>query len=121
MVRLGTDGMSSDESDTEGDGTPVLSIRKKAWRNATTTRWLRDLDIIDLALRVTVPGTIKKGNWPSRRRAVDNKHSLRGPVPKLPRPFYDPRYLRELTEMQVEDLQIEEKDYDFTHPPKVAL
>jgi hypothetical protein len=88
VVQLGVDGMSSDETDKEVDGSHILSIKAKKWRNENLTKWLHDLDIIHLARCVTTSGTIKRGNWPHRRCSVATKFSD-GPPVRAPKSFYD--------------------------------
>jgi hypothetical protein len=117
VVQLGVDGMSSDETDNEVDGSHILSIKAKKWRNENLTKWLHDLDTVHLARCVTTSGTIKKGNWPHRRRSVATKFSDGPPVRALPKSFYDESFLASLTGKQYEDLKITNQSYDLTHTP----
>jgi hypothetical protein len=120
VLELGVDGMSSDESDKEADGSHVLSIRAKKWRHRNLTRWLHDLDTVSLAHRVSTSGTAKKGNWPHRRRFVSGKFSDGPPIRQLPKSFYDASFLASLSDAQLEELEIIDRPYDLTHTPKMV-
>ncbi|HEV7738272.1 MAG TPA: hypothetical protein VGO47_12985 [Chlamydiales bacterium] len=112
--------MTSDETDAEeDDGSHVLSIRMKRWRNKVLTMWLHDLDILCLALRVTTSGTVKRGNWPHRRRTVPGKFSEGGPVESLPKSFYDTAFLETLSAEHRENLQVIHRLYNLTHTAQI--
>jgi hypothetical protein len=111
--------MSSDEDDMDDSGNRLLTIRSKNWLNPLVPIFLRDLDAIDLALRVTTAGRVKRGNWPLPRRVLPGKASDRGPVSGLPNPFYSSTWLASLTKFERDSLDIIEKEYDFSHSPRI--
>jgi hypothetical protein len=83
--RLGTDGMSSDDSSMEGVET-VYRVKNMAWRRDIN----RYLDIIDDERKENSDIYCPQGAKPIKRiRGHRNPVSTRAPVQELPRTFYD--------------------------------
>ena len=95
LVRLGHDGMSSEESDVDGDDVEVTyRPRVVPWRRNIEN----ELKIIDDEYRRIARTQNRRGPQPSRRmRDRRNAVSQRDPVCGLPYIFYDEDWLRTKT------------------------
>ncbi|KAJ7730566.1 hypothetical protein B0H16DRAFT_1469537 [Mycena metata] len=97
MVKLlGTDGMSSDESD--GDSEVPFTVAMKTWRSPDIVRLLKWIDVH--RPKQTVFGERLPGNPPRRRRRLrygTAPTSLRRAIANLPLNFYDPVWYRGLS------------------------
>jgi hypothetical protein len=90
---LGHEGMSSDESESEG-GSMCEEYRVKPlpWRRNV----VKELDIIDAGRGGESSHFGKQGSKPVKRvRGADAPASTRAPVPGLPKPFYDEAWVNE--------------------------
>lgn len=92
---LTADGMSSDESDYESDGTPVYRKFQKAWRSKALGLWLQDLDNLHLTMREKPMGRFRRGSMP-HEGLQGTVISDREPVMGLPKNFYSSRWLSKL-------------------------
>jgi hypothetical protein len=89
LQNLGSDGMSSEESGVEGIET-VYRVKILEWRRNME----RELDIVDKQRLLDSDLFSPRGSKPvTRIRSPDNVASSRGPVPGLPRSFYDKKWL----------------------------
>jgi hypothetical protein len=88
---LGNEGMSSDESSVEDDGTVIYAVKQLPWRR----RIDKELSIID-SLRTQEPTLYSaRGSRPIKRhRGADSPVSTRKPVRGLARAFYDEEWLQ---------------------------
>lgn len=114
---LGKDGMSSDEPD--GPSNPKqYCVLVKPWRNPVLASWLRTFDAVHRRFREDelIPG-IQKGAQPHLRVLTDKVDGRRGAVAGLPRNAYNPDWLANLTSVDLEDLNMEPDNYDFSHTP----
>lgn len=94
VEKLGTDGMSSDESSTD-DVETVYRVKKMAWRWEIEA----SLNIIDRERRLNSDIFPPQGSVPTKRIHGDNNLiSTRAPVCKLPRTFYDDDWYNETPE-----------------------
>jgi hypothetical protein len=93
LEELGTDGMSSEESDGGGANEKrSFNIKTLPWRNASLTAWLHSIDKLPL---VNAEGVVlpRRANW--RERALSHIVSANRPAPKgLPKAFYNLDWLR---------------------------
>jgi hypothetical protein len=85
--------MSSDESETEDDGYPVLRVKSMDWRRDQITEYM---DLID-GHRHTTPGLFSKRGSAGmkRKRALPTNPSSRRAVKSLPSNLYDRRWSKE--------------------------
>lgn len=101
---LGTEGMSSDESTNDGQGS-CLVVRKD-WRHPNLIRLLKWLD--QNRQKLTAYGNRKPGARRHRRLRYPNGRaptSLRKPLARLPINFYNEVWYNGLTTAQQKDLQ----------------
>jgi hypothetical protein len=83
---LGPDGMSSEESCTEGDIETIYRVKILAWRRDIE----KELTIIDRQRVLDSDIFSPRGSKPVKRlRGTGTHASERDPVVGLPRPFYD--------------------------------
>jgi hypothetical protein len=96
LLRLGSDGMSSDESDVDEHGRSVYYVRTCPYRSS---RLQARLDILDREANHTSGyGTRPAGNpHRIRIRPAEPEESMRRPPVGLPHNFYDHRWLSALT------------------------
>ncbi|KAH7904129.1 hypothetical protein BJ138DRAFT_983622, partial [Hygrophoropsis aurantiaca] len=73
LQTLGSNCMSSDESDSEAQGLgsskkqTTYSITRHEWRANAVTRWLRTLDSLHVRLRLNGEWKVGQGAWPHFR------------------------------------------------------
>ena len=109
LARLGRDGMSSDESDTDETGVKVNRVLIKPWRSSALGRWVRRFDP---PCNVQPLGSTKGPT--ARPRLRSTKVVVRSdPVKSLPKDAYDSEWLRQLDEYTGGRLQIEDLDFGF--------
>lgn len=97
LERLGSDGMSSDESAVEDNIEIVYRVKRLPWRRSIE----KELDLID-AQRIRQPNPFgKQGSKPVRRfRHPAYPASTRKAVEGLPKAFYDEQWLLERDKRQ---------------------
>lgn len=114
-MRLGVEGMSSDESDHENN-IEQYRILVKPWRSVAVTVWLR---VFDAMYRHDRCGPVRAGNsrgkGPRLRFQSTTVDGSRPAVIRLPRNAYDERWLGHLDQYDHDILNPEEQLYDFTH------
>ena len=107
----GVDGMSSEESDNDGDDIiPTLRVKVMPWRRSIDN----ELEIIDKQ-RKKVEAFHNQGSRPMKRerRHAGDVQSTRPPVPDLPRSFYRREWLASLGEDELVALGISEEDFPW--------
>lgn len=112
---LGWDGVSGDESETEGHETRYV-IYPYEWRNPEIIPWIRIFDVVhEVSMRNTF-NERGRGNSARTRVATTLKDvTRRGKVIiGLPSNFYNPVWLRTLSEAEQEDLEAQEP-MDLVH------
>jgi hypothetical protein len=91
VLRLGNDGMSSDESGVDENGTTVYLVKQLPWRRNID----KELDIVD-SLRKWEVGiyTWRGSEGVQRKRDINNPISTREPVRGLPKALYDEAWVK---------------------------
>lgn len=103
---LGPGGQSGDESD-RGNGNGGLSVYhivQDEWRAPEIRNWLEVFSLLHLSGKWNKVGRRKRGNFPRFRR-FSKKKTEGNPVVGLPVNFYDPVYLKGLTDFERRNLQ----------------
>jgi hypothetical protein len=114
---LGTDGMSSEESDGEiGGSKRKYSIKLLPWRATAITEWLHRIDCLPHVQRDCLSCSPR----PRRCRVLSGLESrLRGPPSNIPISFYQKEWLNLQSPMVLKDLRITIED--FILPPIPAF
>jgi len=104
-------GMSGDETDPYGSQ-PIRGQRKflvvrPGWRSQEVTKWLRVIDSLYATHRFSADGRASRGNWVRHRIDSGKVDSDRLPVGGLPENFYDPVWLRDLSQEERNDLDVQ--------------
>jgi hypothetical protein len=109
LENLGPDGMSSEESSTEGVDT-VYRVKPLPWRRDIT----HYMDIIDNQRHRDADIFPPQGTKPTKRvRGTANPSSTRAPVRELPQSFYDEGWLRGLNQHRREALNISKAKFEW--------
>ena len=107
--RMGTAGISGDETDRGKEGIGMIPPRYKigrvSWRSQELTHVMRSLDLLHLHSRFTPAGRITSGNWP-RYRVESTLEVDSSPVCGLPRNCYDPIWLADQDEDALDMLDV---------------
>ncbi|EMD36708.1 hypothetical protein CERSUDRAFT_50933 [Gelatoporia subvermispora B] len=112
LERLGVDGMSSDE-DLHLKGVLQYRVLLKSWRHERVTNWLRVFDAAHRRSRLNKVNSASRGA-PVCNRLRDVKiDETRPAVSGLPRNAYDSQWLAKQGEFDLDDLQINEEQYNF--------
>lgn len=103
-------GMSGDESDHEAGKRSrrcdrQYKIVNDNWRNPAIRRWLRILDLLYLVSKFNSLGRASKGTWP-RVRNPSYKVVEGVPISGLPKNFYDPIWVADLSEAKCKALDM---------------
>ena len=123
MSRLADEGgMSGDETDRCGQQ-PILGQRKffvvrPGWRSQEVTRWLRVIDDLYTIRRFSLDGRATRGNWVRQRIDSGRVAWDRLPVSSLPENFYDPSWLKGLSEGDRDSLEVQ-PPVDLNHSAQV--
>lgn len=112
---LGVEGMSSDESDREGDQDQYW-ILPPLWRDERLTTWLRAFDSVHHLLRKSGDPTALRGAFPHIRHPTKRKSDSNGFVPGLPINAYDEDWFQQQSVPKL-ILHPSNNQYDFTHDP----
>ncbi|KAI5985946.1 hypothetical protein EDD15DRAFT_2175422 [Pisolithus albus] len=112
---LGSQGMSSDESEDENARTISYPRVYPAWRSAQLASLLWKVDDV-AATNVSVQiGKCKKSGTQLRVRPhCDKVNEEAAAPPGLPRNCYDANWLTKLSERQKRELRVQDGDYNFT-------
>jgi hypothetical protein len=100
---LGSDGMSIDESSDEGDegsSGPLVAL-EPPWRSSKVSEWLLTID--DIHAYDILKSSRTEAVPPVRQRSVISSNSK--PVPRLPRNFYNRKWLMSLNPLRLAALQ----------------
>ncbi len=117
LERLGIDGMSSDESETEdvdGQHHTQFQILAPLWRARRISGWLRMFDSIHNILRRGGDTEASQGSFPRRRRAGQRRSSSAKFVAGLPINAYDSDWIARDARRRY-DLRPSTEHYDFNH------
>jgi hypothetical protein len=104
IMKLGHDGMSSDESAIDSDIGTVLHVKKLPWRRNID----KELGIIDRARLEPLRTFGRQGMKPMVRRRGHALISERDPVEGLPKIFYNNDWIRGLNDEAALDISQEE-------------
>ncbi|KZT32787.1 hypothetical protein SISSUDRAFT_1066663 [Sistotremastrum suecicum HHB10207 ss-3] len=106
LRKLDTDGMSSDETDSETHPTEYFIHRRKERSNELTT-FLRDLDTLQLLTVHYNPAGQAKAGQPPHHRKESLLPSASPPQTSLPKPCYGASFLTSLRLNEDDDQEIE--------------
>lgn len=99
LVTLGEDGMSSEDSDTDGHIEVIYRQRIMYWRRDIE----EELRLIDQEHRRLGQTQSRRGaKLAPRRRGIGNQRSDRDPVKKLPLCFYDEKWISSKSDKYIE-------------------
>ncbi|KAI1783791.1 hypothetical protein LXA43DRAFT_902854, partial [Ganoderma leucocontextum] len=108
LERIGVEGMSSDEEDSDGD----YAVFKRVWRAKRVTFFLRLLDALHRMVRARKGQGSQSGAKRRRRYLVDNE-STSPPPRKLPSNMYASDWLATLGRVELQELW-PQSEYDIT-------
>ncbi|KAI0685142.1 hypothetical protein BC835DRAFT_1290945 [Cytidiella melzeri] len=114
---LGTDGMSSNESDVE-NGARIFRIKTLPWRNPDLILWLLGFNALHRKARYGPVDPRTRGAPPHERIDSGLVSSSRRAPPGLPENAYDNTFLRYLPSWSRQDLSASSR-YNFSHKPRV--
>ncbi|KAI6158839.1 hypothetical protein EDD17DRAFT_1487614 [Pisolithus thermaeus] len=111
---LGTQAMSSDESEDEVRRTISYPRVYPAWRSEQLAAILWQADDVAAANATVSIGKHKKAGTQLRLRPHSGKvNTAAAAPPRLPRNCYNASWLANLLPHQVKALRVQDKDYDF--------
>ncbi|KIK10513.1 hypothetical protein PISMIDRAFT_124310, partial [Pisolithus microcarpus 441] len=112
---LGSQGMSSDESEDENTRTISYPRVYPAWRSGQLAALLWKVDDV-AATNVSVQiGKRKKSGTQLRVRPHSDKVNAEAAAPPgLPRNCYDAAWLEKLSQRQRRELRVQDEEYNFT-------
>lgn len=116
LEALGTQGMSSDESDTKAPGKSTTYPRVyPQWRSQQLSSFLWKLDAIVEKIHASPIGRRKRGGNPLRIRPHTSKYNTTAAAPiGFPRNCYDKEWLDSLPARSKATLQARDVDYKFS-------
>lgn len=106
---------SGDESEYDEDNQKELVVTQLGWRNREVRGWMQVWDDLNLKIQITRKAGGMSGRLPyprydpedrPRGRARPESHRYQAPS-GLPRNFYSPDYLRDLTDVQRDSLNLQ--------------
>lgn len=104
-------GMSGDETDHCGRqpirGQRKFLVQRLGWRSKEVTTWLRVIDALYMTHRFSLKGRASRGNWVRQRIDSGEVDWSRFPVSGLPENFYDPAWLRGLSQDKRNKLDVQ--------------
>ena len=107
LERLGVDGMSSDETTEDEDGTKQSRVLVKDWRSLELTHWLRQFD--------TIPENEGSRGRQPRFRFYSNKTQCNTkPKKGLPCNAYNTSWKDGLPAYEKAELSIDVREYEFS-------
>ncbi|KAJ7207660.1 hypothetical protein C8J57DRAFT_1098216 [Mycena rebaudengoi] len=118
LESLGVDGMSSDESEADGNDHIQYKILTPAWRASIVAAWLRMFDTLYHILRRSGDVQALRGSFPHLRILTHQKSSKKTFVPGLPINVYDEGWISGDVRSHY-FLRPLEKPYDFSHAPDI--
>jgi hypothetical protein len=105
MDKIPVGAMSGDETDHR-QGNLNYVVRPPVWRNSEIEPFFMALDDLHLSTRFSSNGRAKRGKFPHPRIRSGRPPIPGGGIPGLPVNFYDPRWLRTLTNFERKELKI---------------
>ena len=109
LEHLGKDGMSSEESAMEEDGTQVYRVKKIPWRRNEASRALR---MIDKTPTVGTGFRSKQGNKPGTRLYNPDAGDSRRPAPAgRPRAIYNEEWLGKQSASDLQGLEVSDEKF----------
>lgn len=103
--------MSGDETDRRGKepirGQRKFLVARPGWRSQEVTKWLRVIDDLYTVHRFSLDGRASRGNWVRQRIDSGRVDLDRFPVSGLPENFYDPAWLRGLSQTERDHLEMQ--------------
>ncbi|KAI6124736.1 hypothetical protein EDD16DRAFT_1893538 [Pisolithus croceorrhizus] len=107
---LGEHGMSSEESSVENGVENVLRVKNMPWRRNID----RELEIVDFQCLLDTDIFSPQGSKPlTRKRSPDNPSTTRDVVKALPLALYDGAWFAQLTERQIEALNVPQQTFSW--------
>jgi hypothetical protein len=106
---LGTDGMSSEESDGEVGGSRTFKIKRVPWRGQGLTNWLHRID--GLPVRNVDNSVLMQRNNSRNRLISDLRSTRRKPVRSLPINWYKRGWLEGQDRRTKARLNIQEEEH----------
>ncbi|KAI6118347.1 hypothetical protein F5141DRAFT_1212260 [Pisolithus sp. B1] len=107
---LGEHGMSSKESSVENGVENVLRVKNMPWRRNID----RELEIVDFQHLLDTDIFSPQGSKPlTRKRSPDNPSTTRDAVKALPLALYDGAWFAQLTEHQIEALNVPQQMFSW--------
>ncbi|KAH9481667.1 hypothetical protein JR316_0006194 [Psilocybe cubensis] len=113
FLRMGYRGMSSDESDSEGNR---FKVHLCPWRHPNVTQWLHAIDALGLAMRKNA--NLKQGSSQREREPSTKPGDPTRFVRGLPRNSYEPTWLDNPDHIQF-DVRPTDEVYNFVHDREV--
>ncbi|KAG2143245.1 hypothetical protein BD769DRAFT_1348139 [Suillus cothurnatus] len=121
LMRIGPDGMSSDETATEND-VPQYRILGRHWRSLEVTAWLRIFNAMYCHNCWGPVGTGSRGNNAQMRFESMSMGQPQRAVRRLPCNAYCAEWYDSLNPYDREELdRCEDEVYAFTHVPSIQL
>ena len=115
LMRMGRDGMSSDESDNK-NGVRECSIHILPWHHVDVTTWLHILDALYRHDRLQ--GGSKGA--PAHPRKMGKVLSNRRPVKMLPKSAYSAEYLDGVSPLTIELIGPTNEQFSWQHSAEVV-
>ncbi|KAI6162415.1 hypothetical protein EDD17DRAFT_1757181 [Pisolithus thermaeus] len=107
---LGEHGMSSEESSVENGVENVLRVKNMPWRRNID----RELEIVDFQCLLDTDIFSPQGSKPlTHKRSPDNPSTTRDAVKALPLALYDGAWFAQLTERQIEALNVPQQTFSW--------
>ncbi|KAI6133981.1 hypothetical protein EV401DRAFT_2064473 [Pisolithus croceorrhizus] len=107
---LGEHGMSSEESSVENGVENVLRVKNMPWRRNID----QELEIVDFQRLLDTDIFSPQGSKPlTRKRSPDNPSTTRDAVKALPLALYDGAWFAQLTERQIEALNVPQQTFSW--------
>ncbi|KAJ8468268.1 hypothetical protein ONZ45_g17303 [Pleurotus djamor] len=120
IMRLGVDGMSSDESD-HAQSLAQYRILIPRWRNPVLAQWLRTMDWVYYSTRFSMKRRAGQGSRPRLRITTMQYSDSSTYVPGLPKSAYDQEWYERLPEVFREAVDAKDTPYDFSHDQQITL
>ncbi|KAJ7877686.1 hypothetical protein B0H13DRAFT_1570562, partial [Mycena leptocephala] len=118
LERLGVDGMSSDESETDDNHHTQYQILAPLWRDRHLAAWLRVFDSLHHILRRGSDAYASRGAFPRHRKVGQQRSTNTTFVSGLPINVYDHHWITQDARRKY-DLRPSTEQYDFSHEPDI--